>query len=526
MNRTPWSLATGGPPAGPASLWRAVLGATGVCLAAAALATALASVLDQASLVLVFLLGVVASGAWLGRAAALWAAGLSVLLFNFGFVPPRFSLSVADERLVFTFAVMLAVGLVVGQLTAGLKAQAEAAQRRAHQIQSLYDIARELGQALTTDEVVRVVDRFITAQGGARVALFLPGPDGHVQAAGEPTAAAWGWAAARAMGSGCAPASGAPSDGPPSALPADALVLPLRGTMAVRGALALRWPARVDGASASDRQQLIDTCAALVGSTLERLHYIEVARDSAVQIEGERLRNTVLAAISHDLRTPLASVVGLAESLALAGPPLTREQADLARAIGDTARRTGDLVANLLDMARLQAGAVPLDPQWQPAEEVIGAALSATAPLLQQHHTAVQVPADMPLVRIDAVLMERALVNLLENAAKYTPAGSAVRIEARVLPEAWQLRVEDNGPGLPAARRQDLLHKFERGDRESAVPGAGLGLALCSAIAEAHGGHFEVGEVVGGGASFVLQLPRTTPPPMPPGESDTDATWT
>jgi two-component system sensor histidine kinase KdpD len=298
---------------------------------------------------------------------------------------------------------------------------------------------------------------------------------------------------------------------------AGAVVLALRGTMAVRGALAVIEAESV--AASSEGRQLLDTCSALVGSALERIHYIEVARDSAVQIEGERLRNSLLSAISHDLRTPLASMVGLSESLQLTGPRLSAEQASMATAMAATARRMSALVNNLLEMARLESGSVRLDLQWQPVEEVVGSALAAVEPLMAHHPVDVVIPEDMALVRFDAVLMERVLVNLLENAARYTPDGCSVRIAARVVGDSFELMVADNGPGLPRGREAEMFHMFERGQRESATPGVGLGLALCHAIVQAHGGTISAGNAPEGGARFSMRLPQGQPPTLPTADA-------
>lgn len=494
--------------------WRGYAGAAGVCLGAALLASPLATWLDSASLVLVFILAVVLTAARFGRGPALLAAGLSVLLFNLVFVHPRYSLSVADERFLFTFLVMLIVGLIVGQLTAGLKLQAHAAHRREQQMQSLYGISRDLGRALTAEQVVEIVDRFARHHFMADLTLWTFDRHGRLQPLSGAPAPVLSARADRVV----AGAAGRTPAGDPGGAWGDPPVLPLQGTMTVRGAFALHRPAGTPW-DADDRQ-LLDTCAALVGSTLERIHYIEVARDSAVQIEGERLRNSLLSAISHDLRTPLASLVGLAESLHLTRPAPTPQQADIAAAMAATARRMSALVANLLDMARLESGAVRLDLQWQPVEEVIGSAIAAASPVLPSDRIRVRVAEDMPLVRLDAVLMERVLVNLLENAAKYTPASSSVAIDATVDGTALVIAVSDNGPGLPPGRHAELFRKFERGDRESATPGVGLGLALCSAIVEAHGGVIAATDAPGGGARFVIRLALGTPPSMPA----TDAT--
>jgi two-component system sensor histidine kinase KdpD len=218
------------------------------------------------------------------------------------------------------------------------------------------------------------------------------------------------------------------------------------------------------------------------------------------------------------LRTPLASLVGLADSMQLTRPALTPEQAEIAGAIAASARRLSAMANNLLDMARLQAGAVQLDLQWQPLEEVVGAALAVTASTLVRHRVVVQLPGDLPWVRFDAALMERVLVNLLENAAKYTPEDSLIEIHATAQGDTVDLVVQDHGPGLPAGREEDLFKKFERGAREGSTPGVGLGLALCRAIVTAHAGTIHAEAGTGYGARFVMQFPCGRPPAVPAGD--------
>ncbi len=494
-------------PVHAANRWRPWLGAVVVCAAATAIGLPLGQVLDNASLVLLFLLAVVLCGAWFGRGPAVLAAGLSVLLFNVVFVPPRFSLAVADERLFFTLAVMLMVGLIVGHLTASLRAQAAAASEGERLVRQLYDVSRELGKALTVQQVDEIARPFLRAQLAADACLWVRSP--HFERVSPIDAA-----------DALAPRTAAVMAGehPTDVAAGAALVIPLRATMAIRGAMALLRPAAPHWSEAERR--LIDACAALIGSALERIHYIEVARASAVDIEGERLRNTLLAAISHDLRTPLASLVGLAESLALTRPAPTPQQEDIARAIAASARRMSAMVGNLLDMARVESGALRLNVEWLPVEEVFGTALAACESALAAHRVCIEVPDDMPMLRLDAVLMERALVNLLENAAKYTPAGTSITLSAAHDDDGLLLTVSDNGPGIQTARPEALLRKFERGTRESATPGVGLGLALCHAIVAAHGGQLRAEAVDGGGARFAMRFAHSVPPEVP-AEADT-----
>jgi len=232
-------------------------------------------------------------------------------------------------------------------------------------------------------------------------------------------------------------------------------------------------------------------------------------------MESERLRNSLLSALSHDLRTPLAALFGLADSLKLTKPPLSAQQESIAEAIRDAARGMSALVNNLLDMARIQSGEVKLNLQWQPLEEVVGSALKSTQTPLANHRVEVDLDSRLPLIQFDGVLIERVLVNLLENAAKYTPAGSTVRLAAITSGKDLLVSVSDDGPGLPKGQEESIFEKFTRGARESATSGVGLGLAICRAIIEAHQGRIWAENQPAGGARFSFTLPLGTPPQMP-----------
>jgi two-component system sensor histidine kinase KdpD len=282
----------------------------------------------------------------------------------------------------------------------------------------------------------------------------------------------------------------------------------------MRGVLAIepRNPARLAG---PEQRRLLDTCASLLAIALERVHYVDVAQDTTVQMESERLRNSLLAAISHDLRTPLAALVGMADSLSMtaAGDDDAR-QASTLKAMREAALRMSSQVNNLLDMARLQSGAVQLKRQWLPLEEAVGSALRAMAGALEPGRVRVALPPELPLVHIDASLFERVLCNLLENAVKYTPPGSPIEITAATTAQHVQVCIDDHGPGLPRHREEAVFQLFERGRKESATPGVGLGLAICRAIVEAHGGTIQGETRPGGGARFTIELPRGEPPSM------------
>jgi two-component system sensor histidine kinase KdpD len=285
--------------------------------------------------------------------------------------------------------------------------------------------------------------------------------------------------------------------------------------MRVRGVLAIR-PAHPRWLLIPEQRRQLETFASLIAIAIERVHYVEVAQEALVKMEGERLRNSLLAALSHDLRTPLTALVGLAETLALTKPPLSPEQADIAAAVREESLRMSTLVANLLDMARLESGEVRLRREWQSVEEVVGSALRASRPALGSRSVEVALPPDLPLLEFDAVLIERVLANLLENAAKYALPPTPISITATAGVDAITIRVADRGPGLPKGREATLFDKFTRGHAESATPGVGLGLAICRAIVEAHHGRIEARNREGGGAEFMFTLPRSAPPAAAP----------
>jgi len=469
-------------------LWAAL-----ACAAVTVLSIPLAARFDRSNIVAIYILTVVLVAVRFGRGAAALAAVLSVCSFDFFFVPPRFSFAVSDVQYVLTFFIMLTVGLITGQLTAGL----------------LYEIARDLSGAVQIDQVVRISDESIERTFRASAALLLPSAAGPLAVTStrkdnelevDLGIAQWAFDKGQPAGYGTDTLPGT-----------EVLYIPLRAPTHARGVLAVKARNR-RLLRIPEQRQLLDTFAALIAIALERVHYVEVAQDALVRMESERLRNSLLAALSHDLRTPLTVLVGLAESLTLTKPALSPEQVESATAIQDEARRMSTLVSNLLDMARIESGEVKLNLQWQPLEEVVGSALNATRGMLKRHPIEVNLPRDLPLVRIDALLIERVLVNLLENASKYTPPGSKIVLAAEVVADRLSVSVSDNGPGLSVGREEAVFQKFTRGERESATPGVGLGLAICRAIIESHQGKIVATHRPGGGARFTFTLPLGQPP--------------
>ncbi|WP_321932832.1 DUF4118 domain-containing protein [Burkholderia cenocepacia] len=511
--------------------------AAAICAAITVVASVVSGRLDLTNLVMLYLLGVVFSAVRLGRGPGVLQSFLSVAAFDFFFVPPRMSFSVSDTQYLLTFFGMLLTSLVISHLTSTLTRQASVAQRRERRTGAIYAMARELGAALTTEQIVEIGSRHVGEVFRARVAFLLPDSADQVrQKIEEPDAAVtltgaqldsdvgqWVYDQQKPAGRGT------------DTLPATAaLYLPLKAPMRTRGVLAVasREPRELE---VPEQQRMLDAFAAQIALALERVHYVEIARDALVNMESERLRNSLLSAISHDLRTPLTTIVGFSSMLAngraaaqagdaAAAARLAQREGELVDAIHDEALRMTGIVTNLLDMARLQAGSLQLKRQWSLLEETVGAALAACRRVLARHPARVALPADLPLLQMDAVLMERLFTNLFENAAKYTPPDTSLDIGAERVTDDGQpfvrVHVDDHGPGLPAGMETRIFDKFTRGEKESATPGIGLGLAICRAIVEAHGGKIGAlnrtapdGHVTG--ARFWFTLPVDTPPAAP-----------
>jgi len=493
--------------------WAAVL-----CGIATLVSMPLRSFFDLANIVMVFLLAVVGAAVRYGRGPAVLAAFLNVAAFDFFFVPPHLSFAVADVQYLLTFTVMLVVGLVIGQMTAGLRYQARIASHREARSRALFEVARELSSVLLTEQCVEIAERSIAREFRGRAHVFLldledrlhPPKSAPADATLDIGTARWALDHNEAAGLGT------------DTLPGSAwLYLPLKAPMRTRGVLAVQ-PEQPRLLLVPEQRHQLETFAVLSAIALERVHYVEVAQHATVQIESERLRNSLLSALSHDLRTPLAALYGLSDMLVASMQGLPEDARESAQAIGAAARRMNAMVNNLLDMARLQSGSVRLNRQWQPIEEIVGTALQSVGSVLAGRQVSIELADGLPLVEFDAVLIERVLANLLENAGKYTPAGSRVVIAARVAQTDLLVSVEDDGPGLPPGREEALFQKFVRGENESATAGVGLGLAICRAIVEAHEGRLWAEPVRADGprrgARFCFTLPLGTPPAMPTEE--------
>jgi two-component system sensor histidine kinase KdpD len=487
------------------------LAAVLACLLTTGLVSLLTPFFDLSNVVMLYLLAVVLVAVRFGRGPGMLASLLAVATFDFFFVPPRLSLSVSDTQYLLTFAVMFAVALIISQLAARLRFEANIATYRERRTRALYDLGRELAGALTANQIIDTAVSRLQPLFNASIVLFTPNSneelraenDSHAQA--DAGVAQWVYDKQQAAGLGT------------QTLPANTMLyLPLKAPMRNRGVLAI-LPEQLDQVFLPEQQRLLETCAAQIALALERVHYVEVAQDAIVAMESERLRNSVLSVISHDLRTPLTTLVGLSSILA-AGQVDAARQADIAQSIQEESLRMNHLVTNLLDMAKLQSG-VKLNREWQLLDDVVGSAVRACQRSLQGHTLQLLLADDLPVLEYDAVLIERVLVNLLENAAKYTPPDSQITLKADTEGATIRVCVQDNGPGLPGGQEQKLFDKFTRGSSESTTPGVGLGLAICRSIVEAHGGQITASNRQPHGAAFCFTLP-VSPMPALPGDEE------
>ena len=458
-----------------------------------------------------------------GRGPAMWVFNLSVAAFACFFVPPSLTCAVADMGSLVTVSVLGGAALVISTLTLRLRQHAAAARQRARQTAALSAMSRALARRRSVDEILQAAARHISAVFESRVALLVPQASGRLapwprgtgeasRAAGEPALfvpdareagiAQWVYEHHHLAGLGT------------TTLPrAEALYLPLVAARGTVGVLGVR-PAQPRRVLPPEQGAWLETFASQTALALERVRLAEEAQQAQRQVETERLRNALLSSVSHDLRTPLTAITGatstlLEEDVRLDAP--TRHA--LLQTVHQEADRLHRLVSNVLAMTRLEAGAIQVHTEWQPLEEVVGAALMRLEVPLRDRPLTTHLPADLPLVPLDGVLIEQVLINVLDNALKYTPPGSPLSLAAWTTDGAMTVEVADQGPGLPPGEEQRVFDKFYRAQRPGAASGAGLGLTICRGIMAAHGGQIWAENRSGGGTAlrFTLPLAGTLP---------------
>ena len=514
-------------------------------LVVVALSTALAAIMhrlfptfDLANLIMFYLLGVVVVAIRFGRGPSVMASVVSVAVFDFLFVPPNLTFAINDTRYLTTFGIMLVTALLIGNLTVQVRLQALTSRLRERRTQELYDMSREFASLQEVEQIAYSAARHMGEVFDSNVAVLVADAQQHLQAIEnsftlderEWGVAQWAYEHSELAGSGTQTLSSSRN-----------LYLPLKTSHGAIGVLALQPQTETQTAQPAsspaqwfttpEQFQQLETFANQTALAIERAQLSDKTEEVRVQMETEQLRSSLLSAVSHDLRTPLAAITGAASSLlddgTLLKPETTRE---LAQSIYTEAERLNRLVGNLLEMTRLEAGLqsgkVAAHKEWQPVEEVIGSALSRLEKALAGREVKTHVPTDLPLVPFDAVMIEQVLINLLENALKYTPAASPISVSAwiaqhGVIPgmdhDALIVEVADHGTGLKPGDELRVFEKFYRGnqaDNSGAAPnGTGLGLAISHGIVTAHGGRIWAENRPGGGASFKFALPIMGEPP-------------
>ena len=468
---------------------------------------ALSPWIELDSLVMVYLVGVVYVAARYGRGPSIATAVASSVAFDFFFTVPFFSLRIADPRLVITVGVMLFVGLVISELTSALRERDHAAVDHARRLAVLYSLTRDLARATDHAHIYQAARRHIARAVGRDVFFFRATGSAapalvKVQLGDldcEPTAlkiAQWVFDHRRRAGAGT-------TNHPDT----EAIYLPLLAADRVIGVMMVR-PQSPGSRISAAHPRFLGHCARQVAAAMERERLARAAHAAERAAEEEQLRSSLLASVSHDLRQPLMVIEAAASTLLEApGAPTNPIYRERARLLVAETRQMADTVNKILDMTRLESTAVQLDRRWYPVETLVLAALNRMRGCLSQHVVMPAMPSRLLWVYVDALVFEKLLTNLLENAAKYSAAGSHISIAAGCAGNAIEIRVSDEGCGLPPGDTDAVFRKFHRGKHGNSVPGIGLGLAICRAIIALHGGNITAHRRATAGAEFVVTLP-------------------
>ena len=484
---------------------------TGVSLATA-VAWGMAPYFGSANLIMMYLIAVIIIAIQCGRGPSILASVMSVATFDFFFVPPYFSFAVSDIQYLLTFAVMLIVALVISNLAVRIREQAELARYRERRTGVLYAMSRDLATHRGTAMLVQVAVNHLREVFDGQVAIFIADAEKKVRLQRseqlyfeidpkEAGVAQWVFDHNERAGLGTDTLPGA-----------SALYLPLVGSTGPIGVVAVRPK---DTAILLDPEQLhlLESLVNQVALAIERTRLSEEAQQAHVRVETERMRNAILSSVSHDLRTPLATITGAASSLLDERSQLNpRDRLELCRSIYREADRLDRLLKNLLDMMRIEAGAVQLNKEWHPLDEIVGAALSRLEERLRSYTVKTAFPPELPMVQIDGVLLEQVVLNLLENAAKYAPPGSLIELSASAGDREVVVEIADRGQGIPVGEEVRIFDKFYRA-KPAREGGVGLGLTICRGIIEAHGGRIWAENRSGGGAVFRFAIPLSEEQP-------------
>ena len=499
--------------------WLRYAKSIGLVLAATLLAWPIHRRIEPTNLVMLYLTAVVVAALHLGRGPAIVASVLGMLAFDFLFVPPYFTLAVNDTQYILTFLGLLTVGLVVSTLAAVVRGQVDAGRRREAQMATLYSLSRELAGAGGLDAIAGAVVSHVGQTLSRPAAVLLPEDGGLKPLSASPgftldedeiAVAAWAFEHQQPAGEG--------TDTLPAAATQFIPLVTAHGAVGVLGV----GPADPDSHPGPEQRPLLEALASQVALAIERAQLAQQASRMELLTATERLQTALLNSISHDLRTPLASITGVLSALRtqrtseMHGVSLDEaSRAELVETAWEEADRLNSLVGNLLDMTRLESGALKVTREPCDVQDVVGTALSRLKERIGQRHIQVSTPSDLPLVSADFVLISQVLVNVLDNALKYSAAHAPVEIAARVADGHLELTVADRGIGIDPDDAARVFEKFYRVQRPGSPSGIGLGLSISKGIMEAHGGTIEARNRPGGGTVIRLLLPLAEPQPAP-----------
>ncbi len=462
--------------------------------------------LAATNLVMIYFVGVLVVASRCSRRVAMLSSVVSVAAFDFFCVPPYYTFVVANYEDLITFAVMLTVAVLISAMTARIRLQTAAALEREAQTSALYRLSTELAGHSRVFDIARGAARLAEDTFRKKIAIFLPGEDGKVSFNRRTSDRLYVPTAEQAIAQWVFEHRQNAGQSTQTQPHASALYIPIKSADKVFGVMAVVQIASTGEPVSSEHQHLLEVFANQTGLAIERTLAASAAQTAEVRVETESTRTSLLSAVSHDLRTPLASITGAAATLRTHWNRLEASLRDeLLQSITDEADRLNRLLNNLLEVTRLESG-VHLHKEAFPLEEVVGAALHRLQRQLAGRHVRTDIPVDLPMVSIDDVLMEQVFVNLIENAVKYTPAGSDIEIAANGANGFVDVEVRDSGPGFHEGHEERVFDKFFRG-RTDNVRGAGLGLAICRAIVEAHGGAIRAQNRPGGGALIHFSIP-------------------
>ncbi len=503
--------------------WRAYAATLLVMAICTAISWVSFSFLSGVNLTMIYLAGVVYVATKYPAGPSALASFLAALLFDFLFTEPYFSFAISDTQYVIAFLALLTTALLISGLAQRVRRQTESARTRYLDTVALFFMSRQLASSMDRQSMVTFAVRHLHDVFGCSAAILLPGADGGLTIAaangdgpfGNPNergAAEWTQRNRKWSGRGTNTLPGAAC-----------LFVPLLSGEQCVGVIGL-CPSDESRFDEQGQQHLLETFASQISLALQRAHLADEAQSARVQVEAERLRNALLSSVSHDLRTPLATIAGASSLLAEQSESLSSGlRRDLAESICEEADRLNRLVSNLLDITRLESGAIKLKREWQPLEEVIGVVLRRLEKKREANPIHLHIAADLPLVPIDGLLIQQVLFNLLDNAIKYSTTGGEIELSAQAKDGEVLVEVADRGHGISGEDLTNVFDKFYRAPSHLQKSGVGLGLTVCRGIVDSHGGRIWAEQRSGGGTVFRFTLPIVGEPPVVASENEIDA---